>query len=267
MVVHESMIPVLMYHEVTDIPEKKKKIRKIDPEYSLSMSSFEEHMDYLFENGYQTISCDELIDEQSTASKKFVLTFDDGLAGNYKIAFPILKRYGFTATIFVVVDGISTERFMSWAQLRDLAENGFMIQSHTMTHADLRRLSAQEILYELSESKKIIEKNVGQEVKYLSLPFGSGDKNVFRIAYDIGYTVIFTSSYYQMNMNHIPAIVGRIPIKSGYSKKKYEDLLTKNPNQLIMIMIKKMIKDIIKRVVGLNNYRKVYRLFYNIKLD
>jgi peptidoglycan/xylan/chitin deacetylase (PgdA/CDA1 family) len=267
MLIEENTIPVLMYHEVTDYPEIKKKIRRIDPDYSLSISSFKEHMDCLFEQGYQTISCDELLNHQVHAKKQCVLTFDDGLVGNYHFAFPILKEYGFKATIFVVVDGVSMGRFMNWEQLHELSENGFSIQSHTMTHADLSMLTEQEIIYELSESKKIIEKKVGKEVKYLSLPFGSGNRKVFQLASDLGYTVIFTSSYYHKNLNNIPAIIGRIPIKSSDSRYTYEYLLSKRHNQLQMIMIKDIVKNGIKKIVGLNNYRKVYRLFYRIKLD
>ena len=265
--IEENPIPVLMYHEVTDSPEIGKKIRRIDPDYSLNIDVFKNHMGYLFDKGYHTISCDDLIENHVRDEKQCVLTFDDGLAGNYQFARPILDKYDFKATIFVVVDGISTERFMTWKQLAELAENGFLIQSHTMTHADLSRLSDREKLYELSESKKSIEKNVGREVKYLSLPFGSGDTKVFQIAGDLGYKAIFTSSFYQMNMNCLPAIYGRIPIKSSDSEQSYKKLLSKKYTQLQRKMITALMKNGIKRIVGLNNYRKVYRLVYKIKLD
>jgi len=264
----ENTIPVLMYHEVTNFPEGQKKVRKIDPDYSLHINSFEEQMNYLFDEGYQTISCDEFIDHRVYNTKKqCVLTFDDGLVGNYKFAFPILKKYGFKATIFVAVDGISTSRFMNWEQLRELAENGFSVQSHTMTHADLRMLEEREILYELSVSKNIIEKNVGNEVKHLSLPFGSGSKKVCQIARDLGYEVVFTSSYFMKNLYNKPAVVGRIPIRAGDSKQTFENLLSRKSAQSRKIMIVSKLKNGIKKIVGLNNYRKVYRLFYRIKLD
>ena len=263
----DNTIPVLMYHEVTDYPEIKKKIRRIDPDYSLSADSFHDHMTYLFDEGYRTISCDELLNYQFPVKRQCVLTFDDGLIGNYQIAFPICKKFGFKATIFVVVSGICTSRFMNWAQLCELTDNGFSIQSHTMTHADLNNLNEHEILYELSESKKILEKNVGGKVEFLSLPFGSGNKTVLKIARDLGYRAVFTSAYYQMNLNYKPAIFGRIPVKASDSMQTYEYLISKKDDQLRKLMIIGMIKDRIKEIIGLNNYRKVYRLFYRIKLD
>ena len=99
-------IPVLMYHEVTNIPERPKKIRRIDPQYSIISQKFEEQMLYLFEHGYETISPDTLTHHQKDSNQKCVITFDDGLIGNFTTAYPILSKYQFKATIFVFVEDI-----------------------------------------------------------------------------------------------------------------------------------------------------------------
>jgi len=263
---HTSRIPVLMYHEVTNNPERQKKIRRIDPNYSLLTQKFEEQMEFLYENGYETVSPDEIIHHQANEKKICMLTFDDGFVGNHEFAFPVLKRCQFTATIFVFVGYISTDRYMNWDQLRELASNGFSIQSHTMTHSPLGELSEKEIFYELSESKKIIEKEIGKEVKYLSLPHGSWNKNVFRIADEVGYVGIFTSWPYEINLTINPIRIGRIPIKYGYNIDKFHQIVTKRSELYYKMKSENFIKNIVKKIIGLNNYRKIYRFIYRVEL-
>jgi len=262
-----NSIPVLMYHEVTDCPERQKEIRKIDPSYSLATQQFEEHIAYLYDSGYRTVSIDEMIHQQSNNRKTCVITFDDGHVGNYEFAFPILKKYHFTATIFITVGAISIDSFMNWDQLRELTYNGFSIQSHTMTHRALGELNDKDIFYELSESKGIIEKEIRKEVKYLSLPFGSGKRNVFKIADEVGYVAVFTSSLYDIDLNSKPAMIGRIPITDSHNKDTIKNLMLKNPKLYYKMKIDSLIKNTLKKIIGLNNYRKIYRLVYRIEIS
>jgi len=267
MINENGFIPILMYHEVTDNPESLKQIRKIDPDYSQHYTDFEEQMGYLFRHGYETITCKDLVDNTVNKFKPCIITFDDGLAGNFLFAFPILKKFNFTATIFVTIAGVGSDRFMNWDQLQDLEKSGFSIQSHCYTHRGLGELNEKQIFYELSQSKLTIEDNLKNEVKYLSLPFGSFNKLVFKIAKSIGYQAIFTSMVYRNNSKYqIPAF-GRIPIKASDDLQKFRDMIQMRPNCNIMIKLDNSVKFIIKKIIGLNNYRKVYRLVYRIKLD
>jgi peptidoglycan/xylan/chitin deacetylase (PgdA/CDA1 family) len=258
--------PVLMYHEVTDTPERMKENRKIDPTYSLSTEQFNDQISYLNKSGYKTVSPDEIICQQPNGKKICVITFDDGYLGNYKFAFPILNKYRFSATIFVTVKGISYDSYMSWDQLRELSNNGFSIQSHTMTHRALEELNDRDIFYELSESKKIIEQQLGKSVNYLSLPFGSGNKRVFEIAGEIGYRAVFTSSLYDIDLNQKPAKIGRIAIKDRYNQDAFQNIIVKGSKIYYKMKISSSIKDMLKKIVGINNYRRVYRLVYRIEI-
>jgi peptidoglycan/xylan/chitin deacetylase (PgdA/CDA1 family) len=259
---------ILLYHEVTDFPERAKKIREIGPADSLPTRQFEEQMGWISEGqNTKVVTVDSLFYEAQDDSKKIVLTFDDGLIGNYLYALSILEKYGFKATFFVTVRFISRiMRYMSWEQIAGLQKNGHLIQSHTMTHPMLGVCDDREITYELETSKKTIEDKIGAPVKYLSLPFGSFDQRVIKIAKETGYQAIFTSSCSTKDSNGKFYQFGRIHVKDTYSLQKFVRLIDPNPTQFLLTRTNEALKGLIKEMIGLNNYRKLYRLIYRIEL-
>ena len=261
---------ILLYHEVTDFPERAKKIREIGPADSLPTRQFEEQMAWISEGqntNTKVVTVDDLLREAADPFRKIVLTFDDGLIGNYLYAFNILEKYGFKATFFITVRSISRiVRFMSWEQIAALHKNGHLIQSHTMTHPMLGVCDESQITYELETSKKTIEDKIGAPVKYLSLPFGSFDERVIKIAKDTGYQAIFTSTCSTKDSNGKLYQFGRIHVKDTYSLKKFVRLIDPNPTQFLLTRTNEALKGLIKGMIGLNNYRKLYRLIYRIEL-
>ena len=258
---------ILLYHEVTDIPERTKQIRRMSPADSLLTKQFEEQMALLSERAdTRVVTADDIFNKAEDDAKKIVITFDDGYIGNYLFAFGILERYGFKATFFITVDDVSKDRYMSWEQLSVLHKNGHLIQSHTMTHPMLGESDEKRITYELEASKKVIEDKIGAPVKYLSLPYGSSDERVTTIAKEIGYKAIFTSSYNHGNSDGELYQFGRIQVKDIYPLKKFVRLVDPNPSQILFIRVNEGSKRLIKKIIGLNNYRKLYRFVYRIEL-
>jgi peptidoglycan/xylan/chitin deacetylase (PgdA/CDA1 family) len=258
---------ILLYHEVTDFPERTKQIRKMGPADSLPTDQFEEQMAFLSDRANtKVVTTDDLFVEAQDSAKKVVLTFDDGFIGNYLFALSILEKYGYKATFFVTVNNISRERYMSWDQLGILYKKGHLIQSHTMTHPMLAECDEGQIIYELETSRKVIEDKIGGEVKYLSLPFGSSNKRVIGIAKRLGYQGIFTSlSNTEKRKNELIQF-GRIHVKDTYPLKTFMGLIDPNPTQLFLTRAAEALKGIVKEIIGLNNYRKLYRFFYRIEL-
>ena len=78
--------------------------------------------------------------------KPVIITFDDGYADNYENAYPILKKYGFKATIFLIYDFTNTyPNYLTWDQIAEMKESGLIrFESHTMTHANLAELTSIE---------------------------------------------------------------------------------------------------------------------------
>jgi len=258
---------ILLYHEVTDFPERTKQIRKMSPAASLLTKQFEEQMALLSERANtRVVTADDIFNKAEDDAKKIVLTFDDGFIGNYLFAFDILERYGFKATFFITVDDVSKDRYMSWEQIAALHKSGHLIQSHTMTHPMLGECEESEITYELETSKRIIEDKIGSPVKYLSLPYGSLNERVIAIAKQIGYKAIFTSSYNHGNSDSELYQFGRAQIKDTYTLKKFVRLIDPNPVDVLLSRTKEALKRRIKEIIGLDNYRKLYRLVYRIEL-
>jgi peptidoglycan/xylan/chitin deacetylase (PgdA/CDA1 family) len=261
-----SQTPILMYHEVTDYPEKLKSTKMIDPEYSLPTEKFEEQIAYLYAKGYHALSIDDLVRPRTMNSKTCAITFDDGYIGNFNYAYPVLQKYGYPATLFISTKYVSVlEQWMNWDQLRELASRGFSIQSHTVTHPALEELEDKDIFFELSESKKMIESEIGRDVKYLSLPFGSYNRNITRIAREVGYAGVLTSVPFSHDWALKPFLIGRIPIKASYDLHRFQNLIENQKALLYRMKIGYFIKRTIRKGIGVNNYRKIYRFAKNVE--
>ena len=89
------------------------------------------------------------------AEQKFrvFLHFDDGYSGVYENAFPIMKEYGYTGTLFMPTDYIGHSRYVNLEQLREMKEWGWEIGSHTKSHADLDKVDGKTLLDELDGSR------------------------------------------------------------------------------------------------------------------
>lgn len=130
------------------------------------------------------------------------LTFDDGWADFYEDAYPIMQKYGFTATVFLVTDFVGGEsswdykksRHLNWDQINELAKAGIEFGSHSASHRDLRPLSESELAHEIMDSKKLIEDKLGIEVGHFSYPFGRFNKRVVEYVESTGYNNAFAGS-------------------------------------------------------------------------
>jgi len=146
---------------------------------------------------------------RSVKKRGLLLTFDDGFENFFYNAFPLILKYNIKSIVFVTTDFINKRLTfdhltgakgklspLSWNQLREIANKGIDIGSHTLTHPDLSKLNNEIIHREIFESKKIIEDNIGKEVKYFAYPYGA--KNTFnerikQIVKNSGYEKAYTN--------------------------------------------------------------------------
>lgn len=259
-------IPALMYHEVSRESQKLYSYN-MTPMYDISEALFENQMKALADEGYRSIFPKD-IPGLPPDGRYVIITFDDGLIGNAKYALPILKRYGFSAIFFVTVGSISKPRFMDWIDLRYLIDSGMSVQSHTMTHPSLQTIDESGIIYELRESKRCLERGLGTVVNSISFPHSSFDKNIIRLAEMEGYEHMFTS---EMTLNHSssflskPVVLGRITVTNKLSLTRYLRLVKYDRQEIIKDKLSKGSKNLVKHVIGIKNYGRLYRAFFNIK--
>jgi peptidoglycan/xylan/chitin deacetylase (PgdA/CDA1 family) len=119
--------------------------------------------------------------------KWVVLTFDDGYRDAYAEAWPVLKRYGFGATIYAISDLIDSPRYLTKEQLRELAAAGIEIGSHSATHPELPALNAAKLRHEVADSRTTLERIVGGPVLSFCYPSGHHTAVVRQAVQAAGY--------------------------------------------------------------------------------
>jgi peptidoglycan/xylan/chitin deacetylase (PgdA/CDA1 family) len=139
--------------------------------------------------------------ETAIPSKSVIITLDDGYRSIYEFAYPLLKRYGYTATLFVYTDFIEASRnALTWNHLRKLKAAGFEIGSHSISHADLTKKLASEndqtfrsrITNELLTSKKIIDRELKQDTQFFAYPYGNYNQKILDLFPAAGYKLGLT---------------------------------------------------------------------------
>lgn len=172
------LVPILMYHAVSD------EIWGIE-ELFVSPSSMEQQLKYLCDNGYTTITFEDLpyLDQ---IEKPVMLTFDDGYDDNYEYLYPLLEKYQCKATIFVIANSMDgAPHKMTADQIKELSDSGLVsIQSHTYTHHDLDSMTAEEQRQEMKQSLRALMKCTGKQPFVLCYPSGRYDENTLEIGPD-----------------------------------------------------------------------------------
>ncbi|RUT35737.1 polysaccharide deacetylase family protein [Paenibacillus zeisoli] len=176
-------VPILLYHSVSG---EKGDPLKIDP------SRFEEEMTYLKKEGYHSIHFKELqegwYNGRPLFPKPIIITFDDGYEDNYTAAYPILLKTGMKATIFVVTGSIGSPGRLTWQQLHTMESSGLIdTQSHTVTHSNLTKLSDEQKMRELVNSRNQILRKLGHLADVLAYPYGFYDRRSIDAVHKAGY--------------------------------------------------------------------------------
>ncbi|MDQ3855141.1 MAG: polysaccharide deacetylase family protein [Chloroflexota bacterium] len=169
-------IPVLMYHNVGSYAGR----------YQVTTWGFAQQLNWLRASGYTTVSIHRVYNYMYNGGtlprKPVVVTFDDGWAGQWN-AMRELNARGMRGTFFVLGRGNG----LTWYQLRQMAYRGHEIASHSMSHPWLTGLSDWQLRYEVAESKRRIEANVGVRVRYFAYPYGGVDWRVINAVAAAGY--------------------------------------------------------------------------------
>ena len=184
---------ILLYHNISE------SYHKSQADMNISAGDFEKHIVSLIENGYNIINFNTYIDHINglcdLPEKSVIITFDDGYLSNYTVAYPILRKYGVSGTVFVVTSRVGSfdtqYPHFTWKQAKEMVDSGTMsIYSHTVSHTNMLERSANEIAYEVRKSKYIIEKNLGTKCNILAAPHGLFSKTATVVIGESGYDVL-----------------------------------------------------------------------------
>jgi len=188
-------IPILLYHYVEYVKDQGDTIRK---SLNITPYTFEEEIKTLIDAGYTFITvsdlADALDDRKTLPVKSVVLTFDDGYRDFYTDVFPILKKYQVKAIAYIVPNFLNKPNNMDLWQLKEITQSGLVeIGAHTMGHAYLSGLSLHTVKYEVEESKKYLEENLGIRVVSFAYPYGAFDNTAIDVVKKAGFTSAVTT--------------------------------------------------------------------------
>ena len=213
-------IPILMYHAVHDNPHTSNSGLFVRP------SEMEAHLKYLADNGFQTITFEDL-DNIGAYDKPVMLTYDDGYKDNYTILLPLLKKYDMKATVFIITDAVvwGNDEFVSTDEIIEMSNSGHIsIQSHTVTHPQLPDVSGARVARELSESKTFLEELIGKPVDVLCYPVGKNNASVrTQVADYYKYAVVMGGGKFRCGDNLLA--MSRIYVARGTSAAAFAQLV------------------------------------------
>lgn len=232
-----------MYHNICDDPESGV------PAYyrtNTSPAVFRQHMQFLADNGYKTISIHQLVTKLLSSASQLstlnsqplvALTFDDAFRSVYTEAFPVLQEHGFTASVFLPTAFIGDTRrqfrpstvnlqlttaldCLTWSEVLELRRHGFEFGSHTVNHPELVKLAWADIQSEISNSKSEIERHLGQAVTSFCYPFAfpqadrAFTQTLRGVLVETGYTSCLTTQIGCVQPGDDPFCIKRLPANS-----------------------------------------------------
>jgi peptidoglycan/xylan/chitin deacetylase (PgdA/CDA1 family) len=175
------------------------------------------------------------------AENAAVLTFDDGFRDFYLEALPILTRYGFTATVYVVTNyagetsawltgfGEHNRPMLSWPQIREMSALGIEIGAHTKSHPALDGIPLTRAREEIGGSKRALEDKLGAEVLSFAYPFGFYNKAVRSLVEEAGYKSACAVRYAMSSAGDDPFALCRQIVRNGARAARIKALVTRPP--------------------------------------
>lgn len=195
-------LPILMYHRV---------VPKLDaPDFtgnSITVQDFEGQMRWLSGRGYTCLPVAAIAkaiadgEADRLPAHSFAITLDDGYRDNYEYAWPILRRHGFTATIFLVTDhvgganefdrgpGMERVRMLTKKQIRQMHADGIDFGSHTCSHPDLTSVSNERLHHELWDSRRAVESLLDAPCYDFCYPHGRRSAEIEAAVERAGYSL------------------------------------------------------------------------------
>jgi len=215
-------VPILMYHS----------IGYREGSFFVTPENFNRQMEYIKKKGYEVITLDRLVrsirDKEPLKRNKVVITFDDGYRDNFKYAYPVLKKFNFSATVFLVTDFMgryfegSGNEFMKWDEVSAMSKGGISFGGHTKTHLDLGLIKDEARAFaEIAGSKKAIEDRIGTPADFFCYPSGAFNEAVKELVARAGYKGACTTNRGFTKFNRDVYELKRIKVTNSDTHKPF----------------------------------------------
>ena len=228
----ETIIPILTYHNFTE---------EEGSSYKINIMEFEKQMDYLATHNYSVISLSELIKGLKGGRlppKPIVITIDDGYKSTYTLAYPVLKKYNFPATLFIYTNFIEKNSYsLTWEEIKEMTKNNIEIGSHTLSHCNLLKYKKNEnyetyltrVRREIFLSKEILESKTQGKVKFFAYPYGVYSPAIKNLVIQAGYEGILNANSMNNTLTADPFSLNRQIIFGQSSFNSFIRILHQRP--------------------------------------
>jgi peptidoglycan/xylan/chitin deacetylase (PgdA/CDA1 family) len=221
-------VPVLMYHYISSPPEDADAVRR---DLSVSPEVFGQHLAYLGDAGYTTVSMEDLVLALTTGAalpeRPVILTFDDGYRDAFEYALPLLQEYGDTGTFFLVTSLIDdgNPNYVTWDQVAEMSAAGMSMESHGYTHAEMEGRDREYLIWQMLGSKEAIEARTGKAVRFFCYPSGYYDAQAMQVLHELGYWAATTIVFGQEHTSERLFDLHRVRIHGEYSVERVAALM------------------------------------------
>ncbi len=232
-----------MYHSISGNASTKFR------QFTVPPALFAEQMAFLHQLRYTPLTITQLLNRRSQIGsalpeRPVVITFDDGFADFFTEAFPVLKRYGFTATLYVstaYVNGTSrwlerereaTRLMLTWEQLIEVSASGIECGAHSHSHPQLDTLPCSVAQNEIVLSKRLLEKHLEQEIFSFAYPYGYYTAQVRQLVRETGYTSACAVRHAMSSEADDPFSLVRLMVRADSNIEEFAALLTGHSSSL-----------------------------------
>jgi peptidoglycan/xylan/chitin deacetylase (PgdA/CDA1 family) len=185
-------VPVLCYHAIREIEKGDGPDQKA---YSVSPENFALQMKALADNGYTTITPDQLKDfhtsKKPLPEKPIIITFDDGRKEQFTIGATEMEKYNFKGVFFIMTVSLGRSHYMSRADVKALADKGHIIGSHTWDHHKVTGYKGDDWTLQIAKPKKQLEEMTGKPVTSFAYPNGAWNAAAADSLKSNGFTTAF----------------------------------------------------------------------------
>ena len=235
------LVPIFMYHHVSNQPASN----YLGYGLTVTSTNFNAQLDWLQQKGYHSITQTELFDAlyygKALPAHPMILTFDDGYEDVYKNALPALLAHHYRG-VFYIITGMISGNYMTWPQVRILAQDGMQISSHTIHHVNIGQppswTSTQK---ELLLSKETLEAQLNQPVQFFCYPTGEPFHNDPVYEQQIVLADLFKDGYVSATLDpfnfdsviqnaQTPYQLPRIRVSGGESLQLFTSILNSTLN-------------------------------------
>jgi peptidoglycan/xylan/chitin deacetylase (PgdA/CDA1 family) len=183
--------PILMYHHV--LPKGGNQSKLV-----VDLAYFEKQMAFLKKRNYRVLPLDQffllILKNKPIPKKSVAITFDDGYEDNYTYAYPILKKFKFPATIFLIAGKIGANGYLNWNQISEMTSHNIQFGNHTTSHPNLTEIDREAVHKEIYDADRLMNTKLRSISPIFAYPSGAYNQIVIEEVKQMNYSAAVSAS-------------------------------------------------------------------------